>query len=444
MRMRVGRVAQPLRGQADHFVGDVHPVDLAEVAAQGPHQASRAAADFERRIPAAHPFQVQFQALHNFAGRGEKLFVVLLAPAEGNIVVGVFAGALVPIGAHALQYFGIFHRGSCYSNVYVSCISQRHQCAAGEPGRGRAGWNRGRHHRRERFRQEPPVAARRGPGNSHFRHRQSLWRRPLAGAGRCPESRAGAGAAHRPHFRPPGPGCPRARRRRARPHTPRRGHHTAGVARRGTHPPSRRRSLVAPPGQTGRTRRSRRDAGGVSQARRRAKLRAWGESITPPLAPTVRRGDGRAEILRVETIGESGKPTMVWRCGERAVVRVAVRFREAVADPVVGIMIRTRIGLNVYGTNTELEEAEARSLQRRQYAGTGLRLLVRALPRGVHAHRGVARSRRRLARLAGGCRRVHRQRFALHRRRGESTRPGEPAGAELRLAQDRSLTSTVS
>jgi ABC-type methionine transport system ATPase subunit len=86
------------------------------------------------------------------------------------------------------------------------------------------------------------------------------------------------------------------------------------------------------------------------------KLRAWGETVTPPLAPTVRRGDGRAEIIRVETIGENGKPTMVWRSGERAVVKVAVRFREAVADPVVGIMIRTRIGLNVYGTNTELEK----------------------------------------------------------------------------------------
>jgi ABC-type methionine transport system ATPase subunit len=85
-------------------------------------------------------------------------------------------------------------------------------------------------------------------------------------------------------------------------------------------------------------------------------LRAWGETVSPSLAPKVRRGDGRAEILRVETIGESGKPTMVWRSGERAVVRVAVRFRDAVADPVVGIMIRTPIGLNVYGTNTELEQ----------------------------------------------------------------------------------------
>ena len=87
-----------------------------------------------------------------------------------------------------------------------------------------------------------------------------------------------------------------------------------------------------------------------------ARLRAWGESVGVPMTPRFRRGDGRAEILRVETVGESGKPTMIWRSGERALVRVAVRFKDAVADPVVGIMIRTRIGLNVYGTNTELEQ----------------------------------------------------------------------------------------
>jgi len=88
------------------------------------------------------------------------------------------------------------------------------------------------------------------------------------------------------------------------------------------------------------------------------RLRTWGESIGAPMTPRIRRGDGRAEIVRVETVGESGKPTMIWRSGERALVRVAVRFKEAVADPVVGIMIRTRIGLNVYGTNTELEQVK--------------------------------------------------------------------------------------
>lgn len=86
------------------------------------------------------------------------------------------------------------------------------------------------------------------------------------------------------------------------------------------------------------------------------QVRAWGESVQAPLAPQVRRGDGRAEVLRVETVGENGSPTMVWRSGELALVRIAVHFREAVADPVIGMMIRTRIGLNVYGTNTELEK----------------------------------------------------------------------------------------
>jgi len=86
-----------------------------------------------------------------------------------------------------------------------------------------------------------------------------------------------------------------------------------------------------------------------------ARVRAWGAGASSPLAPRVHRGDGRAEVVRVETIGEDGRPAMVWRSGELVLVRITVRYREAVADPVIGMMIRTRIGLNVYGTNTELE-----------------------------------------------------------------------------------------
>ena len=85
------------------------------------------------------------------------------------------------------------------------------------------------------------------------------------------------------------------------------------------------------------------------------RAREAGQGKVAAIAPRMRRGDGRAEVLRVETAGEDGQPTTVWRSGELAVVKVAVRFHEAVADPVIGIMIRTRIGLNVYGTNTELE-----------------------------------------------------------------------------------------
>jgi hypothetical protein len=86
-----------------------------------------------------------------------------------------------------------------------------------------------------------------------------------------------------------------------------------------------------------------------------ARVRAWGGTIQATLSPRMRRGDGRAEILGIETIGENGQPTTIWRSGELAVVKATVKFREAVEDPVVGIMIRTMVGLNVYGTNTELE-----------------------------------------------------------------------------------------
>jgi hypothetical protein len=86
------------------------------------------------------------------------------------------------------------------------------------------------------------------------------------------------------------------------------------------------------------------------------RFREWGATVTPALAPRVRRGDGRAEVLRIDTIGENGRPTMVWRSGELAAVKIVVRYRDAVDDPVIGIMIRTCVGLNVYGTNTELEK----------------------------------------------------------------------------------------
>lgn len=84
-------------------------------------------------------------------------------------------------------------------------------------------------------------------------------------------------------------------------------------------------------------------------------LRAWGETVSSPLAPSLRRGDGRAQVILVETLGAGARPTMVWESGEEVSVRVTVRFNRAVEDPVVGMMIRTRVGMEVYGTNTELE-----------------------------------------------------------------------------------------
>ena len=64
---------------------------------------------------------------------------------------------------------------------------------------------------------------------------------------------------------------------------------------------------------------------------------------------------------------------MAWKSGEMVGVRVAVRYREAVENPVIGIMIRTRIGFEVYGTNTELEGVRLGPCS----AGQSLRALFR-------------------------------------------------------------------
>ncbi len=88
------------------------------------------------------------------------------------------------------------------------------------------------------------------------------------------------------------------------------------------------------------------------------KVRAWGETIAPRLAPVVRRGDGRAEVISIETLGADGEPTIVWKSGEMVSIRATLRFHEAVENPVLGLLIRTQIGFEVYGTNTELEKVK--------------------------------------------------------------------------------------
>jgi ABC-type polysaccharide/polyol phosphate transport system ATPase subunit len=77
-----------------------------------------------------------------------------------------------------------------------------------------------------------------------------------------------------------------------------------------------------------------------------------------PLEYTFRHGDRQAVVAKVELYNEAGRPAMIFRSGENVRVRVLVHFREAHLRPVVGVMIRTRIGMDVYGTNTELEEAQ--------------------------------------------------------------------------------------
>jgi len=88
------------------------------------------------------------------------------------------------------------------------------------------------------------------------------------------------------------------------------------------------------------------------------RVRAWGETISPRMAPVSRRGDGRAEVIGIETLGGNGNPSIVFKSGEMVTVRATVRFHQAVDNPVLGMLIRTQIGFEVYGTNTQLENVK--------------------------------------------------------------------------------------
>jgi lipopolysaccharide transport system ATP-binding protein len=76
------------------------------------------------------------------------------------------------------------------------------------------------------------------------------------------------------------------------------------------------------------------------------------------LGASHRHGDGTSEITAVEILNSRGAPSVALPAGEPVVVRVRCRFHQAQDGPMVGILIRNRIGMEVYGTNTRLEQVE--------------------------------------------------------------------------------------
>ena len=73
---------------------------------------------------------------------------------------------------------------------------------------------------------------------------------------------------------------------------------------------------------------------------------------------SFRHGDGTSEIVSVEILNGAGHPAASVASGELITVRVRLRFHVPTRDPMVGILVRTRIGIDVYGTNTRIEQKE--------------------------------------------------------------------------------------
>jgi len=66
----------------------------------------------------------------------------------------------------------------------------------------------------------------------------------------------------------------------------------------------------------------------------------------------TRSGDGRAVLDRFDLLDSQGRSVRAVLCGAAVRVVCAVEFRQAVAAPTVGFLIRDRLGNDVFGTNT--------------------------------------------------------------------------------------------
>lgn len=71
---------------------------------------------------------------------------------------------------------------------------------------------------------------------------------------------------------------------------------------------------------------------------------------------SYRHGDGTSEIVSTQILNAQGEEVTSVASGEPITVRVRSRFHQPKSDPMVGILVRTRIGMDVYGTNTRIEQ----------------------------------------------------------------------------------------
>ena len=68
-----------------------------------------------------------------------------------------------------------------------------------------------------------------------------------------------------------------------------------------------------------------------------------------------RHGDGTSRIMRVRLLNESGSDTALVRSGETMTIEITVDMERACGSLVAGVLIRNRLGIDVYGTNSRVE-----------------------------------------------------------------------------------------
>jgi lipopolysaccharide transport system ATP-binding protein len=75
----------------------------------------------------------------------------------------------------------------------------------------------------------------------------------------------------------------------------------------------------------------------------------------PKAGASFRHGDGASEIVSADLFNTRGESTRNLEPHETVSIRVRAIAKRNVEDPVVGILIRNRLGIDVFGTNTRIE-----------------------------------------------------------------------------------------
>ena len=67
---------------------------------------------------------------------------------------------------------------------------------------------------------------------------------------------------------------------------------------------------------------------------------------------TTRSGSDEAHVLKVEMLDKNDRPARAFRVGDHAKISCHIIFKIPIQNPTVGILIRDRLGNDVFGTNT--------------------------------------------------------------------------------------------
>lgn len=78
-------------------------------------------------------------------------------------------------------------------------------------------------------------------------------------------------------------------------------------------------------------------------------------SSLPKTAGSFRHGDASSEILSADILNTQGESTRNLEPHQTVRIRVRAAARRDLQEPVVGVLIRNRLGIDVFGTNTRIE-----------------------------------------------------------------------------------------